>query len=98
MSYKLVPINENVTVIPLKPQEVKKYTSKVLTDVETNRLDVLNYGRVVEVFDPTKATYETGDIILYQKLAAHKTNFGDPRQVIVPFENIEAKLEEIEND
>lgn len=96
MSYKLVPVNNNVTLIPLKPQEVKQYTSKVLTDVETSRLDVLNYGRVVELFDPTKAIYETGDIVLYQKLAAHKTNFGDPRQVVVPFESIEAKLEEIE--
>lgn len=96
MSYKLVPVNENVVLIPLKKQEVKQYTSKVLSDVETDRLDVLNYGRVVEVFDPTKPTYETGDIVLYQKLAAHKTNFGDPRQVVVPIENIEAKIEEIE--
>lgn len=96
MSHKLVPINENVTLIPLKPQEIKQYTSKVLADVETNRLDVLNYGRVVDIFDTTRATFETGDVVLYQKLAAHKTNFGDPRQVVVPFENIEAKVEEIE--
>lgn len=97
MTYKVSPLNNNVLVSPLTTKETKEYTSKVLTDVESDKLNVLNYGRVIEVFDPINARFETGDIVLYQKLAAHKTNFGTPRQILVPSENIEGKLE-VDND
>lgn len=98
MIYKLVPSSKNIIVVPLKPRETKEYTSKVLADVETSNMDIIQYGRVIvgtdNVYKP-KYFYKPGDIVLYQKLASHRTNFGDPRQVIVPMEYIEASLEEI---
>lgn len=115
MMYQLQPLNGNVAIVSLKSKEVKEYTSKVLADVETNKIDVLNYGRVVEVgpytfeqatqlvaltygseVPPHLPDLKPGDIVLYQKLAAHSTNFGDPRIVLVPIENIEGKLTPVE--
>lgn len=90
MKYQLIPSDNNIVVVPLKPKEVKDYTEKVLTDTETSNMDVIQYGRVIYGND----TYQAADIILYQKLASHKTNFGDPRQVIVPVDYIQATLKE----
>lgn len=89
--YNLIPQSPNITVVPLKTSETKQYTGKVLTDVETTGMDVLQYGRVVS----GGSEYKEGDIILYPKLASDKTNFGDPRQVIVEVGHVKAHLEEI---
>lgn len=110
-SYRLVPLNGNIAVVPLTPKEVKEHTSKALVDPHTDSMHVLSYGRVVHAdtklslqqaalvsnFTHELVDFGEGDIILYQKLASHKTNFGSPRQVLVPIENIEGKLE-VEND
>jgi hypothetical protein len=93
--YRLSPLNGNITLIPLTSKEVKEYTAKTLTDVETTKMDVLNYGRVV---DPSTSQLKAGDIVLYQKLASHKTNLGSPRELLVPLTEIEGKLTEVSDD
>ena len=95
MSYQLKPLNGNVSVIELKPKEVKEVTAKTLIDTGSTKYEVLQYGRVVGVSQKEVGLVDVapGDIILYQKLASHKTNFGDPRIVLVPIEKIEAGLE-----
>lgn len=98
MSYRLVPQSGYITVVPLKTNEVKEYTGKLLADVETSNMDVLQYGRVVDIpgFIPEfKHEYNIGDIVLYPKLASDKTNFGEPRQVIVQAEHVKGYLEEV---
>lgn len=95
MKYQLIPSDNNIVVVPLKPKEVKEYTQKVLTDTETSNMDVIQYGRVVISEIAYRDIYKPGDVVLYQKLASHKTNFGDPRQVIVPIEYIQATLKEL---
>lgn len=92
--YKLTPQKYHIIVIPLKTSEVKEYTGKLLSDVETTGMDVLQYGRVVS---PGKSIYEAGDVVLYPRIASDKTNFGDPRQVIVEAAHIKAHLEEIKH-
>ncbi len=93
MPYKLTPLNGNLAVMPLNKKEIQQYSQKVLLDVETSRMAVLSYGRVISV--PKKCEdFSPNDIILYQKLASHVTNFGD-RQILVPVEQIEGKIEEI---
>lgn len=94
MSYKLIPQSGFITVIPLKPSETKEYTGKLLSDVETTGMDVLQYGRVISQGDSTAYDYAAGDIVLYPKLASDKTNFGEPRQVIVEAGHIKAYLKE----
>lgn len=93
MKYKLEPRLENVVIEPIKPKDVRNYTGKTLSDVETSGLDVLQYGKVVEDAEDLKA----GDIILYEKLASHKTNIGDPRQVLVHIEHIQGRLIKVED-
>lgn len=93
--YQLVPQPGHMIVVPLKSAEVKEYTGKTLSDVETSTMDVLQYGRVVRA---GKSIYEVGDIVLYPKLASDKTNFGEPRQVIVQAEHVKAYLKEINLD
>lgn len=93
--YKLIPMSGYITVIPLKPAEIKQYTSKVLSDVETSGMDVLQWGKVVAQpdFDPLyQPGYKVGDVVLYPKLASDKTNFGDPRQVIVEVGHVKARI------
>lgn len=107
MSYTLKPLNENIVVAPLKTKEVQEYTGKFLVEPDSNKMDVLSYGRVINADAPANArkaltgsdfvAVKSGDIILYQKLASHKTNFGDPRLVLVPIESIEGVLE-VAND
>lgn len=97
--YKLIPKQGFITVVPLKSSEVKQYTGKTLSDVETTGMDVLQYGRVVvgsTVGEGSKGVL-AGTIVLYPRLASDKTNFGDPRQVIVEIEHVKAYLEEIES-
>lgn len=84
----LKPLKDNVLITELKEEELKEITGNVLIGVETNKLDVLNYGRVVQ---PTKE-FEQGDVVLYQKLASHKTNYGKPRVVLVPADKIEGAI------
>lgn len=91
MTYFLLPKNGNVVLVELKNKEVQEYTGKALLDVDANSLNVLNYGRVIS---SASSNYVEGDVVLFQKLAAHKTNFGTPRQYIVPDTEIEAKLAE----
>ena len=86
--YKLVPLLNNVIIEPLKEKEVKEYTQKALTGVETGKMDVLQYGRVAQDTDD----FKTGDIVLYEKLAAHKTNFGDPRLLLVDKDHVQGRL------
>jgi hypothetical protein len=90
--YHLVPAAGHITVVPLKPTEVKQYTSKILNDVETSGMDVLQYGRVIE----GGSAYATDDIVLYAKLASDKTNFGDPRQVIVELQHVKGFIKEVD--
>lgn len=92
--YKLIPSEGHITVIPLKSSETKQYSGKLLSDVETAGMDVLQYGKVVEAFE----LYASGDIVLYARLASDKTNFGDPRQVIVELEHVKGRVEEVSND
>lgn len=96
MTYELIPQSKHITVIPLKPSEVKQYTGKLLNDVETTGMDVLQYGQVVS--NTTVTGYiniKPGTIVLYPRLASDKTNFGEPRQVIVEVEHIKAYLKEV---
>lgn len=96
--YKLIPQPGHITVAPLKTGEIKEYTGKLLNDVETTGMDVLQYGRVILVPETSPGfefMYKTGDIVVYPKLASDKTNFGDPRQVIVEVGHVKAHLEEI---
>ncbi len=97
MSYRLVPQTGFITVTPLKTSEIKEYTGKLLSDVETPGMDVLQYGRVVTVpytNGEWKFDYTVGDIVLYPRLASDKTNFGEPRQVIVETQHVKAYLAE----
>lgn len=93
-NYRLVPQSDHITVIPLKTSEVKEYTGKLLSDVETTGMDVLQYGRVVDAVK-AQGRFRPGMIILYPRLASDKTNFGDPRQVIVEVGHVKAYLEEV---
>lgn len=95
--YQLVPYGNNLVIEPIKAKDVKQFTGKVLADIETSGMDVLQYGRVVaiKVADEIAFNIEEGDIVLYEKLASHKTNVGDPRQVLVDIDHIHAKLEEV---
>lgn len=100
MKYNLVPAGPHITVIPLKPAEVQEYTGRKLADVETAGHDVLQYGRVELVsmtITDSKLTpvIKHGDIVLYPRLASDRTNFGDPRQVIVEVQHIKAYLKEV---
>lgn len=95
MTYMLIPQSGHITVVPLKASEVKQYTGKLLNDVETTGMDVLQYGKVI--IGEGKIKY--GSIVLYPRLASDKTNFGEPRQVIVEVGHIKAYLLEVkEND
>lgn len=87
--YKLVPQPGHITVIPLKASETKEYTGKQLQDVETSGMDVLQYGRVVV----GEGVIKEDSIVMYPRLASDKTNFGEPRQVIVETEHVKAYLE-----
>lgn len=92
MKYRLVPQNNNVSLIEIKSKELKDITGKTLVDVDSSKINVLNYGRIVSAPEPTG--FKEGEIVLFQKLAAHKTSFGIPSELIVPVEHIEAKLSE----
>lgn len=92
MKYKLQPLNDNISVIELKAKEIKEYTGKALADVDSGKMNVLNYGRVVS---SSSDKFKAGEVVLFQKLAAHKTSFGVPSELVVPIEHIEAKLEEV---
>lgn len=91
VQYKLIPQPGHITIIPLKANEVKRYTNKLLADVETTGMDVLQYGRVVV----GEKTIKEGAVVMYPRLASDKTNFGDPRQVIVETAHVKGYLEEI---
>lgn len=100
MLYKLEPLQNNIVVEPIKPKDVKNYTGKTLSDVETMGMDVLQYGKVIRVHAPDKdhhCTFSADDIVLYEKLASHKTNIGDPRQVLVNIEHVQGQLMEIKD-
>lgn len=86
--YKLIPLGNNILIEPLQEKEIKEYTQKVLTGVETGKLDVLQYGKVANETED----YEIGDVVLYEKLASHMTNFGSPRVVLVDKEHIHGRL------
>lgn len=90
MQYKLVPLPGQIIVVPLKTSETKEYTGKLLQDVETSNMDVLQYGKVVV----GEGKIQEGSIVMYPKLASDKTNFGDPRQVIVETAHVKAYLQE----
>lgn len=90
VQYKLIPQPGHITVVPLKTSETKEYTGKLLQDVETSNMDVLQYGKVV-VGD---GVIREGSIVMYPKLASDKTNFGEPRQVIVETAHVKAYLQE----
>ncbi len=87
--YKLVPLLDNVVIEPIKSKDIKQYTGKTLSDVETSGMDILQYGKVAQ---PNKG-FAIGDVVLYEKLASHKTNVGDPRLVLVDFNHIQGVLE-----
>lgn len=96
MPYNLVPQPGYITVVPLKTNEVKEYTGKLLADVETSGVDVLQYGRVVATpLILLGHDFKVGYIVLYPRLASDKTNFGEPRQVIVEVGHVKAYLEEV---
>lgn len=101
MSYILKPNNGYCVVAPLKTSETKQYTGKMLNDVETNGMDVLQYGRLIyDVIGPQDKLvghFRAGLIIVYPKLASDKTNFGDPRQVLVELQHIKGYLEEVDD-
>lgn len=88
--YKLIPQPGHITVESLKASEIKDYTNKLLSDVETAGMDVLQFGRVVV----GEGEIKEGAIVAYPKLASDKTNFGDPRQSIVEVLHVKAHLEE----
>lgn len=88
MKYELVPLPGQIIVVPLKTSETKEYTGKLLQDVETSNMDVLQYGRVVV----GEGAITEDSIVMYPKLASDKTNFGDPRQVIVETAHVKAYL------
>lgn len=87
--YKLSARHSNVILEPLTERDTKEYTGKTLTGVETTSMDVLQYGRVAVEYKDLKV----GDIVLYEKLAAHKTNFGNPRLLLVDDDHIQGRLE-----
>jgi hypothetical protein len=89
--YILKPRVGHITVVPLKSTEIREYTGKVLSEVETSGHDVLQYGRVIAGTDDIKQ----GLIAVYPKLASDKTNFGDPRQSIVEIAQVKAFIEEV---
>lgn len=93
MTYKLEPLLSNVVVEPIKPKDVKLYTGKVLSDVETGGMNVLQYGKIAQ--DCVDCDLMAGDIVLYEALASHKTNIGEPRLVLVPIDHIQSKLVEV---
>lgn len=88
MKYELVPLPGQIIVVPLKTSETKEYTGKLLQDVETSNMDVLQYGRVIV----GEGAIIEDSIVMYPKLASDKTNFGDPRQVIVETAHVKAYL------
>lgn len=90
--YKLIGLHNNVLIEPIKAKDTSRYTSKLLADVDTNSMDVLQYGKVVWTMINNQV--KVGDVVLYEKLASHKTNFGNPRLVLVDIEHIQGKLEE----
>lgn len=90
VQYKLIPQPGHITVVPIKDSKVKEYTGKILSDVETTGMDVLQYGKVIV----GEGAIQEGSIVMYPKLASDKTNFGDPRQVIVETVHVKASLQE----
>lgn len=92
--FKLIPSirNENLVIEPIERKNVKDYTGKSLSDVETNSMDILQFGKILYTNDNE---YKIDDIVLYEKLAAHKTNIGSPRQILVNSQHVQAKLKEI---
>ncbi len=92
MKYDIYPSPENILVEPLKSKETKEYTAKALADVETSHMNELQFGRIIHGSLKWGQEFGAGDIVLYQKLAAHNTNFGTPRQILVPIEQIEGAL------
>lgn len=95
MPYKLVPLLDNVVIEPIKPKDIRLYTGKVLADVETKGMDVLQYGKIAQ--DGThinNENFKAGDIVLYERLASHKTNIGETRLVLVNIEHIQGRLED----
>lgn len=99
MPYKLTPRHDSVVVVQLEPEEIQELLDRKLISLETDSVNVLQYGRVVSI--PLGTEYPSlipGSIVLYAGLGADKTNFGDPRQLIVPYEDIKASLNEETGD
>lgn len=95
MSYKISPKPEEVVLTELTNEEVRKLKNRVLASNETNGFGVLQYGRIVELSPATEYTsLVVGQVVLFEDLHAHKTDFGDPRQLIVPIEAIHGTLVE----
>lgn len=90
MPYKLIPLLDNVVIEPIKPKDIRLYTGKILADVETKGMDVLQYGKVAQ----DSPDFKVGDIVLYERLASHKTNIGETRLVLVNIEHIQGRLED----
>lgn len=92
----LTPLSGMLSIIELTKDEVRKMTDRHLITSEQRTLDVLQYGRVVSTApDVTKA--KPADIILYEKLACHVTNFGTPRQSLIHHDHVHATLTEEAN-
>lgn len=100
MSYKLKPLADRVTLVELTKEEIQQLTARALTNLESQKLDVLQYGRIIDRchLNDGLDVMRIGGIVLFEKLAAHKTNFGTPRQLIVPIENIHGELIEETGD
>lgn len=89
----LQPLSSNLSIIELTPDEVRTVTERKLVAQEQRTLDVLQYGKVlITGSEVTRAS--SGDIILFEKLACHVTNFGNPRQYVIDETHVQARLVE----
>lgn len=89
MSYRILPSEKNLVAIKLKNKEAQKYLGSALASTDPNKIDHLSLARVIS----GSGEYKPEDIILYQEIASHKTNFGVPKQVLIPLEHIEGKID-----
>lgn len=95
MSYKLSPGPDSVVIVELDKEEIRELLDNRLLSLESHEVNVLQYGRVIGV--PIANDYpgiKAGLVVLYAGIAADRTNFGSPRQLIVPYDQIKATLVE----
>jgi co-chaperonin GroES (HSP10) len=97
VSYMLKPLKGEVVLVEMTPEEIRTLTERTLISPETYSMDVLQFGHVYAVAEDVSKV-QTGDVVLYEKLASHQTNVGDPRQLLVDAKHIHATLDKEDGD